>query len=142
MQFRIKHLFMAMIVVAFFGWGFAHPSFLTTSAFTLVFWLAGMTLTVRAMTHPRERLVLVAGLTASVTYFILAVVFRNSLRLLTTFLMEWYYPADSHPDAVYSLAIGEFAFGMIFGLLFAGLAAYWTRERKVGDKEDWFVGNG
>lgn len=144
MQFCIKHLLVATFVVAIFAMGLVKPSPVMEAGFTFAAWLMVAMLVVRGICYGgREGKVIACGLFVALSYLSIALWFWMPIRFPTTMLLERLYPKytfisapagsasnlmaidNEHHDNF--RAIGEYAFGAIFGLLAGGLAAYWTR---------------
>jgi hypothetical protein len=142
MQFRIKHLLLATVLIALFSWGLAAPSDLSAKAFVFLAWLAVVVLAVRAGTHSgRERTIILCGLFACLSYGVL--VAFELVNFPTEDLLKMIHPEFIHKtiimngrqipavddNPVYNSfrTIGEITFATMFGLMAAVLAAYWTR---------------
>lgn len=142
MKFRIKHLLVATVVVAIFAWALAAPTDTMVIALKYSAWITALVLIIRAVTHKSERLVISMGLLASVSYFPLTwweLQWQDETTLIAKLVEKVhskYMPVpnrtgvvDVNSDYWNSISIGEIAFSVLFGLLAAGLAAYWTREK-------------
>ena len=144
MQFRIKHLLAATLTFAMLAWGLSAPSDAMANAFKFGSWIAVVVLGVRAATHSRrERIVILRGLFTALSYGVL--VAFDVVEFPTADLIKKIHPkyleatitinnrqmpaVNSNPTYSSFRTIGETVFAFVFGLLAAGLAAYWTRPQ-------------
>jgi hypothetical protein len=151
MQFRIKHLLLATALIALFAMGLVKPSTDKEAIFRLGGWLAVVVLVARASTCSLvERKTIAMGLVAAISYLLFALWLKHPVQLPTSLLLARLYPplvavsdhaSYENPGASSFQIVGHIAFATFFGLIVAGLTAYWVRKN-VSDKEDWFVGNG
>jgi hypothetical protein len=155
MQFRIKHILFATVLVALFAWGLVEPSPDKEGIFRLGTWLAVVVLIGRAIAGPQaERKAISAGLVAAISYLAFALWLKHPVTLPTSFLLQKLYPPlvavsnhffEPNPGASSFQIVGHIAFATFFGLIVAGLTAYWTKCSNrlfVKESDDSTVDNG
>ena len=143
MQFRIKHLLLATALVALFAMALSNPSRLFEASLTFMVWAVVVLLVVRGIcVGGSERKIIACGLFAALAYLSIAFWLWVDVPFPTTMLLEYFCPeyisgkasiggmniATKNPNYNNFRAIGEYAFATTFGLMSAGLAAYWTRQ--------------
>ena len=146
MKFRIKHVLIATVVVAVFAYGLTFPSFHTERWFRFGAWVVASFLIVRAIVRPAERKAIACGLISAASYVAVLEYHKQPTALPTTALLEKIYPRfipdnnsvfpaaggpttyKTNPNAAEFRTIGEYGFAMIFGLIAAGSAVYWSDE--------------
>lgn len=144
MQFRISHILVATLAFAMLAWGLSAPSDSIANAFKFGSWIAVVVLGVRAATHSRrERIVILSGLLTALSYGVL--VAFDVVEFPTADLIKKIHPKyfeatitinnqqmpalNRNPTYSSFCTIGETAFAVVFGLLAAGLAAFWARPQ-------------
>ena len=153
MKFRIKHLLLATAIVAAFAYGLSFPSYYVARWFRFGAWAAAALLTARAVSRPAERKAIACGLVVAASYLAVLEYHKQDTPLPTSAVLERIYPElvpidtaaaqaipgtfttmvngrtyRSNPHADEFRAIGEYGFATIFGLIAAGLVAYWSNE--------------
>lgn len=150
MQFRIKHLFIGTAIVAFLSMALANPEPVTLQFVRLLVWMSVATLLVRAICRRDERIIIGCGISASISYLAVVHILGRGRQLATSALLDWLRPeilytringrleADGYKDFASPAfkTIGEIMYAVVFGLLAAGLAWYWTRKPRGDDPPD------
>ena len=149
MRFRISHILLLMIFVAFFSFLMSSGSYIGFNLVRFVSWLLCGLLTIRAIVRPgRERLIILSGLLLGLSYMAAAHhIFTTQQFPTSQWLNNIYREAFDDPASrkrwnsyerdvarVAAMGIGEYAFAYSFGFLGAWIAAYWTKSDDVNKK--------
>ena len=143
MQFSIRHLLLATAVIALFAMALSNPSRLFEASVTFAVWSVVALLVVRGIcAGGSERKIIACGLFVILAYLSVASWLWVDVPFPTSMLLEYFCPeyisskeslggmpiATKNPNYNNFQAIGEYAFATTFGLMAAGLAAYWIGQ--------------
>lgn len=129
MRFRISHVLLLMIFVAFFSFLLSSGSRFDLNVVRFLTWLGSGLLGVRAIVRPgRERLIILSGLLLGISYLAcIRFVFAEG-QFPTSLVLRYLCGASSTKSTV---GVAEYAIAYCFGFMGAWTASCWIVPEKA-----------
>lgn len=137
MRFRISHILLLMILVAFFSFIMSTGSYFGYNVVRFLTWLLFCVLSIRAIVRPgRERMIMLSGLLVAISYLVCTRYILTNWQFPTSQLLNYafenqfvsQYGSSRETFRTAAKGAGEHAFALLFGFAGAWLAAYWTKS--------------